>query len=204
MDFNSIYGVGLSFSSNHDVYRRFRFNSFQATGSYSIRGVLPGGAAEPATGGVPDAGGVEATNWEALGGDSGLSNRENEVGSSPVSTQGLNWNAGFSFSYGGSRPFADAGMQTSARLNGHLEAQITKNWSMTYSNAWNITDGTVAGETVTLRRDLHCWEASFTRSRLGDETTFYFRINVKALRDIKYEQGVNGGSGLNSITNYLP
>jgi hypothetical protein len=106
-------------------------------------------------------------------------------------------------SYGGTRDFNDV-LDPTAAINSRLGIQITKNWSLTYSNRWDLSEGKILGETLSLRRDLHCWEAEFTRNRLGNQpVTVYFRINVKSLSDIKYEQGEGQGTGISSISSSL-
>jgi hypothetical protein len=114
----------------------------------------------------------------------------------------LGWNMGFTFSYSGDRLPDD--FPTRASINFNLGLQITKNWSIEYYNRWDITNNDFLGERLSLRRDLHCWEASFNRSQLGNDTTFWFRINIKQLGDIKYEQGQRGGTGLSDLTGFLP
>jgi len=196
VDLNRILGVNLSFNSSHDPYRQFRFNNFQVRGAFGLRGVLPGADAGESVGGNPYAGGESAL--DRAGGDTYEGGR---VGSAPVSSKTLGWNAGFTFSYLGNR-LGDS-IDTQASMNSNLSLQITRNWSVAYHNTWRITEGELAGEGFSLRRDLHCWEATFSGNRLGDDISFYFRINVKGLQDIKYEQGRNTNSGIGGLTGFL-
>ncbi len=52
-----------------------------------------------------------------------------------------------------------------------------------------------------MKRDLHCWEAQFTRSFSGGITEYYFKINVKNLPEVYYEQGSSGLRGFGGIQN---
>ena len=123
------------------------------------------------------------------------------MGSRPANARTLGWSGNFSFSFNGSRIGDD--LETRATLNSNLSVQLTKNWSITYGNQWRITDGDITGETFSLRRDLHCWEATFQGNRVGDNTTFYIRINIKDLPDFKVEQGRQGAE-VGGLSNFLP
>ena len=46
-----------------------------------------------------------------------------------------------------------------------------------------------------LIRDLHCWQASFTRIfNVGGEAEYYFRLGVKDQREVFVERGTRIGS----------
>ena len=201
-NFTQLLGSGLSFTSTHDPYHQFRFNSFQVTGvGYSLRGKLPGGGDDLSTDdsatGTPD-----ESAWTSLGADQGL-------GPQPGSRRGerepLTWSTGFTFSYGGSRDFEDNSFNTAATLNAGFEARLTKNWNLSYRPiTWDITNGRIDGDSFQLTRYLHCWQADFGRTRSGDETSFYFKISIRDLPDIRYQQGRQGATGLETLTQFLP
>jgi lipopolysaccharide assembly outer membrane protein LptD (OstA) len=203
LDLPRILGVDLSFNSVHDPYQRFRFTSYQSTAVFGFSGVLPGG--EEGGGGVslgaPD---ERGTDRSRLGGDIGESALD-QMGERSATAAALSWNAGFNASVNAYRD-GDR-MKTVTSLTSNASVQITKNWSVTHFVQWDATAGKVAAESLSLLRDLHCWEAAFTRSKFGDNTTFYFRINVKSLPDIKYQQGEAGAGGLGGfggLTRALP
>ncbi len=200
VDLPRILGVDLSFNSVHDPYRRFRFSSYQGRAMFGFSGTLPGG--EEGGGGVsmgaPDR---STSEYSQIGADMGRSALDG-MGGQQGDARPLSWNAGFTFSTNGSRSLDR--IETATTVNGQFGVQITKNWSVSYNSNLDVTARKVVGESLSLHRDLHCWEAMFTRSKLGDETTFYFRINVKALQEIKYEQGQRGYSGFGAITSALP
>jgi hypothetical protein len=200
VDLTQISRIGLNFNSVHDPYNKGRFKSFNVTGGYGLSGLLPGGS--PTAPQAPEEEDLDE-ELEARGpipreGIEGAVRR-----ASGSREEALNWTAGFSFSYGGTRGF-DGELDPTASLNARATVNLTRNWSLSYDNRWDLSEGRILGENLSLKRDLHCWEAQFSRSRLGDDTSFYFRINVKKLSDVKYELGRRGGTGLSSISSLLP
>ena len=67
--------------------------------------------------------------------------------------------------------------------------RLTRSWSMDYNMRWDISEGKILGNNLSLSRKLHCWEAQFSRSELGKDTTFYFQLRIADMPDIRYEQG---------------
>jgi hypothetical protein len=65
-----------------------------------------------------------------------------------------------------------------------------------------VIDRDFLGDYYSITRDLHCWEMSFSRQKLGDRWEFYFRINIKAHPEIYAEEGSRGLGG-GSITSPL-
>ncbi len=199
LDLTRILGVDVSFHSTHDPYHGLAMDNFQTTAGFGLGGVLPGqDSGEPVAVTEQDRG----VNWDRLGANLAPS-ALNQVGSQPAGSEALSWNARFGLSYTGSRDFAGI-MSTATTLRSSASVQITRNWGVSYDNTWDLTEGRITQETVSLRRDLHCWEAMFTRTRLFDENAFYFRINVKSMPDIKYEQGQRSDTGFGALGSLLP
>jgi lipopolysaccharide assembly outer membrane protein LptD (OstA) len=73
--------------------------------------------------------------------------------------------------------------------DGRLAWSVTPNWRVNYSVHYDLKEQEVASQEYTIYRDLHCWEAQFTRRYYNDEWQYYFRINVKALPEIQAETG---------------
>lgn len=197
VNLNRIAGVNVSFSSDHDPYRGLRFQRFQASGGFSLRGMLPGGDAAPAA--TDEEGASASSSMDRRGGDTFRD--VGRIGPGPSNAGALGWSANFGVTYSGSR-IGDR-MDTNATIRSSLALKITRNWSIDYNNTWNVADGRIVGEGFTLRRDLHCWEASFSGSRLVDDTTFYIVINVKTMPDVKFEQG-RRGTDFGGLTGFLP
>jgi len=199
-DFTQLLGSNLSFTSTHDPYRQFRFTSFQVTGvGFRLQGKLPAGGDDLSTG---DAGTTtsDESPWTSLGGDPSLGS---QPGTRRGEAQPLSWQTGFALSYGGSRN-GDR-FTTAATINGGFEVQLTKNWNLSYRPIiWDVTNGKIDGDSFQLTRALHCWQAEFGRTRSGEETSFFLKIGIRDLPDIRYQLGRQGSTGLEGLTDWLP
>ena len=83
---------------------------------------------------------------------------------------------------------ANASPSPTISLNGRIS--LTENWKAEYRTSLNMDDGSLRGQTISLTRDLHCWEATFSRLVINDVEQYYFRIFLKAHPDdIKLESG---------------
>ena len=60
---------------------------------------------------------------------------------------------------------------------------------------YDITAKEVGTQRFSVSRDLHCWQATFSRTfTAGGEAEFYFRLGVKEQREIYIERGTRAGS----------
>ena len=59
-------------------------------------------------------------------------------------------------------------------------------------NGYDIVKQEMADQTIEIYRNLHCWEGRITWIPSGFREGFYFRINIKALPEIKLEKGGTG------------
>jgi len=72
---------------------------------------------------------------------------------------------------------------------------LTPNWRLDYSASLDITGRQLVTQRFGLTRDLHCWQATFTRVFVvGGEAEYYFRIGVKEQKEIYLERGTRIGS----------
>ena len=76
----------------------------------------------------------------------------------------------------------------SSSLNLGSELSLTRAWRLRYSIYYDLTDQEVNSTSYSLNRDLHCWRMVFERRSSGGRSSYYFRINVKDLPDLKYER----------------
>ena len=53
----------------------------------------------------------------------------------------------------------------------------------------------IVAQSLSLYRDLHCWEARFAWYPNGFNKGFYFKINIKEIPQIKFEHR-QGGFGI--------
>lgn len=72
---------------------------------------------------------------------------------------------------------------------------VTRNWFLTYSSRYDFDQKQFADQNFEIYRDLHCWEARLVWVPDGFREGFYFRINIKALPDVKFEKGPGGLGG---------
>ena len=80
-------------------------------------------------------------------------------------------------------------------LDGRFSFYLTKNWQIDYSTKYDIEEKRFTSQRVAFYRDLHCWEAQLVWIPTGGREGYFFRINVKALPELKIERG-KGISGL--------
>ena len=85
------------------------------------------------------------------------------------------------------KDFEDNITQT-MNFNGNIN--ITKSWKGRFSSGWDFQKKEISYTSITLLRDLHCWQMSFNWVPFGAYQSYYFKINVKSamLQDLKYEQ----------------
>jgi lipopolysaccharide export system protein LptA len=114
----------------------------------------------------------------------------------------LPWNVSFSVGYHGNRDPLGR-MASTATMNGSTGLNLSRGWRFDYSAQFNILDRALVAQNYTFKREFHCWEAQFTREISGINKQYYFKINVKLLPEVYYEQGsreLRGGlPGINNL-----
>jgi len=109
------------------------------------------------------------------------------------------WQANFSFSYQVSKFNPNVSTKT-IWLNMRGNMQLTKNWRVNYNARYDLKKQIMVAQDISIYRNLHCWEASFSWTPTGPSKRFYFKINIKSsiLSDIKLEKR----SGRSTIYGY--
>jgi hypothetical protein len=109
-------------------------------------------------------------------------------------SSGENWSLGFAYSYSGGYSIGpDWASTKTANVVGRY--QVSPAWTVEYSASFDLTKRSVQSQRFVLSRDLHCWQATFTRMFLaGGEAEYYFRIGVKDQKEIYIERGTRVGS----------
>jgi lipopolysaccharide assembly outer membrane protein LptD (OstA) len=97
------------------------------------------------------------------------------------------WDANLTFRYSRGADPSNA----SYWFDGSVAFAPAEHWRLNYSLHYDLEQEEVASQEYTIYRDMHCWEAQFTRRYYDQEWQFYFRINVKALPEIQAEAGKN-------------
>lgn len=75
-------------------------------------------------------------------------------------------------------------------FNGKVEP--THNWSMTYSARYNWNEKKLIDYSFGLSRNMHCWEAVFNFTQLGDIWRYDFKIRIKEIPDVEIGKGLLG------------
>ncbi len=73
-----------------------------------------------------------------------------------------------------------------------LRLPITRHWLLSYHNRYDFSENKITEQTFEFYRDMHCWEGRFTWIATGYREGYYFRINIKALPEIKIEKSRGG------------
>ncbi|MCB0431104.1 MAG: LPS-assembly protein LptD [Flavobacteriales bacterium] len=76
-------------------------------------------------------------------------------------------------------------LQQTLAFNGDLS--LTPKWKASFYSGYDLTKGQFSYTTITINRDLHCWEMSFFYIPFGSRQSYNLSIRVKApvLQDLK-------------------
>ncbi|KPJ61615.1 MAG: hypothetical protein AMJ46_00505 [Latescibacteria bacterium DG_63] len=107
------------------------------------------------------------------------------LGRDEETTSALPWSGALTFRYSRGADRATA----SYWLDGSGSLYLSKNWRVQYSAHYDLKERQIVSQTFSLYRDLHCWEAIFMRRFSGDRWEYYFKINIKAHKEIYLERG---------------
>lgn len=107
----------------------------------------------------------------------------------------LPWNFGFNYSIGYSSSPTNNGttgvkrsITQTVNFNGSLN--ITPKMGVTFQSGFDIQQKKLSLTSISMSRDLHCWQMSFTWVPFGQYRSWSFNIGVKAasLADLKYDK----------------
>ena len=107
--------------------------------------------------------------------------------------RGTSWSLNLGYSYSGFGGSSMSSPTSKVDMRGNLN--LTNNWKITFSSYFDIQRREFTSQQYSVTRDLHCWQAGFVHRRFGDDYSYYFQIQIKAHRDLKYEQGKRGLGG---------
>ena len=73
------------------------------------------------------------------------------------------------------------------------DVALTKKWRISFNAAYDITEDLITYTSLSISRDLHCWNMSASIVPIGLYTSYSFtiRVNSSLLQDLKYEQRSN-------------
>ncbi len=69
-----------------------------------------------------------------------------------------------------------------------LSGNPTRRWRLSYQVSYDAVQQRIMSQSLTLQRDLHCFQAQFRWSTFGGSWIYDFRIWIKALPDIKIQR----------------
>ena len=104
------------------------------------------------------------------------------------------WSVALAYSYAGGYSGLPTWVSTQT-ANAVARLQVSRNWGLEYSTSADLVERRLQTQRFSITRELHCWQASFTRTFIqGGEAEYYFRLAVKDQRELYYERGTRAGS----------
>ena len=98
------------------------------------------------------------------------------------------WNFGFNYSFSYSKPTIKQTITQTLNFNGSVN--LTPKWGITFSGGYDFQARKLTPGSITVSRDLHCWQMNFNWIPTGFLQSWSFTIAVKAgmLKDLKYDR----------------
>ena len=164
-----------SWNVTHDPYRRI-LTSLSVQTALRLSGGRSGGGASDTTA-------RRQTGVDDYGSFGQAGQGRNRPGETRLGASGP-WDVTITHSY-------SRGVSRSSELStANLAASFvpTNRWRVTYSVYYDLNAHDIRSHSLSLYRDLHCWEMRFDQQTSGGNSQYYFRISIKALPDVKYER----------------
>lgn len=162
-----------SWTMTHDPYRKRPLTSLSVQTTVRLSGK---GGSKSDTTAAPS--GVEEYGGFGQVGQSGGRPGERTLGAAGP------WDLSLTHSY--SRGAARSSETSTVSLSASVVP--TSRWRVSYGIYYNLQDHQVVRHSLSLYRDLHCWEMRLEQNTYGGNSQYYFRINIKAIPDIQYER----------------
>ncbi len=99
------------------------------------------------------------------------------------------WSLSLDFNYSISKNDPTRILRT-ANIGFNLGVNLTKNWKVTLRGSYDIENDEISAPSVTMYRDLGCWEINLSWNPIGQFRGYRFNIRMKApeLQDIKVDK----------------
>lgn len=97
------------------------------------------------------------------------------------SSERKNWSLAFTHALSFKKDYLDP---QSNSLNTTLDMHLTSNWHMGYSNRLNVITEEILSHTLSLRRDLHCWNLTFDYSKSNEFWEYKVVLTNNKLSDV--------------------
>ena len=105
------------------------------------------------------------------------------------------WNFGFNYSFNYSAQLVNNGTtgyrkKISQTVNVNASVTLTPKTMITATSGFDFSTGKMSMTSISITRDLHCWQMSFTWIPFGNHKSWAFNIGVKAasLADLKFDK----------------
>lgn len=98
------------------------------------------------------------------------------------------WNLGFNYSLSYTNNGIRKNISQTLGFNGSVN--LTEKWGVTFNGGYDFEARTITPGTVTITRDLHCWQMNMTWVPVGMRKSWSFNISVKSamLKDLKLDK----------------
>jgi hypothetical protein len=90
------------------------------------------------------------------------------------------WSLSLDFNYGLHRNFTGGQDNVHATVNSSFDLGLTPQWRISGRTGYDLDNGQFVPTQISVLRDLHCWEMSFTWLPFGQVQAFAFSIYVKS------------------------
>jgi lipopolysaccharide assembly outer membrane protein LptD (OstA) len=101
------------------------------------------------------------------------------------------WNVNFNYVFEYNKPGNKATITQSIQVNASFNLTSANTWAISMNGfGYDFTTKQLTPGTVTIARDLHCWQMNLTWTPIGFHKSWSFHIGVKSgmLKDIKYDK----------------
>lgn len=95
------------------------------------------------------------------------------------------WNIGYGLTYG--ENYNSTGINRTFTGNASISLSLTKHWRISTYTSYDFVAKEITVPSISISRDLHCWELNFTYNPIGIIKGFNLELRIKAdmLKDIK-------------------
>ena len=98
------------------------------------------------------------------------------------------WSLSVDFAWNYNKSGLKAKIDNTVRLTGDIS--LTPKWKIGVTSSYDIIARKFTATSLSLHRDLHCWEMRFSVVPFGDYKSYSFTINARSaiLRDLKWDK----------------
>lgn len=172
-----------------------RITNFRISLAYSLRSVLGFSGSNSGTGSgalPPEVPGAPLQGSGLMGSPS-INEQQGQqaLANAKYYNFSIPWNVTMNYTFNMNNTGAINQISQTLALNGSLN--ITQKWAVTVNTSIDLTAMKLATSSVSVIRDLHCWQMSISWIPVGFRSSWSFNINVKSsvLQDLKLKKSSN-------------